>query len=61
MLEEYYLALLMYRSTLTDPNKLVYNFAHNLGSIYDMSEEGIYRSIDFKKNWNDTFYWDRMG
>lgn len=41
--------------------KLLYNFAHNLGSIYDVTEEGIHRSIDFNKNWNDTYYWSRMG
>lgn len=51
----------IYQDTASDPMKLLYNFAHNLGSIYDVTEEGIHRSIDFEKNWNDTYYWSRMG
>lgn len=50
-----------YKATASDPLKLGYNIAHNLGSIYDVTEEGIHRSIDFNKNWNDTYYWRRMG
>jgi len=58
---EYVIAVNIYQDTVTDPLKMVYNLAHNLGSIYDVTEEGIHRSIDFNKNWNDTFYWSRMG
>lgn len=40
---EYYLALGLYIETLTDANKLLFNLAHNLGAIYDLTEEMIYR------------------
>ena len=48
MFFEYYIALNIYSDTLTDPNKLLYNFVHNLGSIYDLSEEFFWRSADFE-------------
>jgi len=48
MLFEYYIALGIYVDTLTDPMKLSYNFVHNLGSIYDLTEELVWRSADFE-------------
>lgn len=44
---EYYIALEIYKDTGKDIKKLTYNLAHNLGNIYDLTEEGIIRSIDF--------------
>jgi hypothetical protein len=32
---EYYIAVGMYRETSRDVRKMTYNFAHNLGKIYD--------------------------
>ena len=61
MFFEYYIALNIYSDTLTDPNKLLYNFVHNLGSIYDLSEEFFWRSRDFENQGNTRFYWMRMG
>jgi hypothetical protein len=58
---EYYIALQIYSETGKDIKKLTYNFAHNLGNIYDMTEEGIYRSIDFEDNYDSVEYWARMG
>lgn len=58
---EYYIALEIYRETGKDINKLTYNFAHNLGSIYDMTEEAIYRSADIEEVYDDVEYWARMG
>ena len=40
---EYYLALGLYVDTLTDANRLLFNLAHNLGAIYDLVEELVYR------------------
>ena len=47
MVFEYNQALSIYVDTLTDPQKLLYNSVHNLGSIYDLTEESIWRSLDF--------------
>lgn len=47
MFFEYYKALEVYVATLIDINKLLYNFMHNLGSIYDLSEETYWRIMDF--------------
>lgn len=58
---EYYIALQIYQETGKDIKKLGYNFAHNLGNIYDMTEEGIIRSIDFMDVYQDPEYWARMG
>jgi hypothetical protein len=58
---EYYIAAEEYRNTGSDINKLSYNFAHNLGSIYDLSEEGIKRSLDIENQWDEEEYWARMG
>jgi len=40
---EYYMAMGLYAATLIDVNKLLYNLVHNLGNIYDMTEELIHR------------------
>ena len=40
---------------------LLYNFCHNLGNVYDLTEEGIKRSIDFEHNWSDPEFWARIG
>ena len=45
---EYYVAIEQYKSTAGSLNKLTYNIAHNLGSIYDLTEEGIRRSKDIE-------------
>lgn len=47
MVFEYNQALSIYVDTLSDPQKLLYNSVHNLGSIYDLTEESIWRSLDF--------------
>lgn len=47
MFFEYYKALEVYIGTLIDINKLLYNFMHNLGSIYDLCEESYWRIYDF--------------
>jgi len=41
--------------------KLLYNMAHNLGSIYDLTEEAVYKIIDFSSLWDSKEYWARMG
>lgn len=51
----------IYQETGKDIKKLGYNFAHNLGNIYDMTEEGIIRSIDFMDVYKEPEYWARMG
>jgi putative heme iron utilization protein len=58
---EYYIALGIYAQTGKSINKLTYNFAHNLGNIYDMTEEGIVRSTKIKQVYDDADYWGRMG
>lgn len=58
---EYWVAIQIYGSTGMDINKLTYNFAHNLGKIYDMSEEAIVRSWNITQNYDDIEYWARMG
>lgn len=40
---------------------LLFNFCHNLGNIYDLTEEGIKRTVDWEHNWNDPEYWSRVG
>jgi len=48
-------------ATATDANKVAYNLIHNLGMIYDLTEEGIYRSMDWEYNRYNYLYWRRMG
>ena len=43
---EYKYAFEIYYGTLRDFKKLTFNTAHNLGIIYDYTEEAIYRWID---------------
>lgn len=61
MVFEYYKALRIYISTISDIFKLGYNSIHHLGEIYDLTEEGVLRSMDFLINWKDKEYWGRMG
>lgn len=58
---EYYVAIEEYKATARSINKLAYNFAHNLGSIYDLTEEGIRRSADFENQKKEQEYYARMG
>lgn len=58
---EYYIALQIYGETGKDINKLTYNFAHNLGNIYDMTEEGIVRTGRITEVYTEVAYWARMG
>ena len=58
---EYYYSFDTYANTLKDGNKLLYNFAHNLGDIYDLSEEGIKRMIDYESEYVTKIFWVRMG
>ncbi len=45
---EYYIAFRVYGNTITDINKILYNIFHNLGKIYDLTEEAVYRIIDWE-------------
>ena len=47
MVFEYLIALQVYVETLIDINKLLYNFLHNAGSMYDLTEEAYFRIADF--------------
>jgi hypothetical protein len=47
---EYYLALTMYSQTLRDWHKLLFNLTHNLGNVYDLTEELVYRITDVQEN-----------
>lgn len=58
---EYYYSFETYANTLKDGNKLLYNFAHNLGNVYDLSEEGIKRMIDYETEYVTKIFWIRMG
>ena len=58
---EYYYSLETYANTIKDFNKLLYNFAHNLGNIYDLTEEGVKRMIDYKEEYITKVFWVRMG
>lgn len=58
---DYYFAYLAYYYTLIDPVRLSYNFCHNLGNLYDLTEEAIRRSLDFDNVWYTKKYWERMG
>lgn len=58
---EYYIAIEEYKSTASSLNKLTYNLAHNLGSIYDLTEEGIRRSYDIESQMYEQEYYARMG
>mmetsp|Transcript_21876 Transcript_21876/g.33925 ORF Transcript_21876/g.33925 Transcript_21876/m.33925 type:complete len:198 (+) Transcript_21876:1156-1749(+) len=58
---EYYIALELYGKTATDYQKLLYNLAHNLGSIYDLTEEAVYKIIDYQEQWDTRDFWARLG
>jgi len=46
---------------MSDAQKLLYNLTHNLGSIYDLVEEFIYRIQDFENEKMNNFFWSRSG
>ena len=48
MFFEYFIALQVYVSTALDWRKLMFNLLHNLGSIYDLTEESYYLIVDFE-------------
>ena len=58
---EYVIALQLYKDTATDYKKLIYNFAHNLGSIYDLTEEAVYRFMDIENQYQTREFWIRLG
>lgn len=58
---EYYLALTFYTNTVSDWKKLIYNLAHNLGNIYDLTEEIVFRLGDVENEYLKLFFWDRIG
>lgn len=58
---ETYLAYGLYIETMSDAQKLLYNLTHNLGSIYDLVEEFIYRIQDFENEKMNNFFWSRSG
>ena len=58
---EYWVALQIYFATTSDFNKLLYNFTHNLGDIYDLTEEAIFRFYDFEYEGETHKFWQRMG
>lgn len=39
----------------------MYNIAHNLGNIYDLTEEMVYRFIDWETQIEKVFFWHRYG
>jgi hypothetical protein len=47
--------------TAQDPKKISYNVLHNLGSIYDLTEEVIYRINDWDYEYTKEFFWQRNG
>ena len=58
---EYWLAIQIYFATISDFNKLLYNFTHNLGNIYDLTEEAVLRFYDFEDESQKMYFWKRMG
>jgi hypothetical protein len=54
-------SLVGYADTLSNGDRVVYNMVHNLGSIYDLTEEGYYKIVNFKDEWDSVEYWKRMG
>ena len=58
---EYYLGINLYFAVMTDVWMVLYNFLHNLGSIYDLCEEMYYMIWDFEARWDSLWYWGRLG
>jgi hypothetical protein len=54
---EYWVAIQIYFATTSDFNKLLYNFTHNLGNIYDLTEEAIFRFYDFEYEGETHKFW----
>lgn len=61
MVFEYLVALQVYVDTLIDINKLTYNFLHNAGSMYDLTEEAYFRFADFAAQGDTKSFWARIG
>ena len=61
MLFEYIVALQVYVDTALNINKLFYNFLHNAGSMYDLSEEMYFRISDFENQGDTVSFWARLG
>ena len=51
----------IYADTVQDIEKLLYNFCHNLGMIYDYIEEAVYRGMDAEVEYQTRGFWIRMG
>lgn len=49
MFGEYGKALRGYTSTLASASKLLFNIVHNLGNIYDLIEEVVFRIKDYER------------
>jgi hypothetical protein len=58
---EYYVAMVLYSRTARSGSKLSYNFVHNLGSIYDLTEEAYFKIVNFRELWQTQEFWKRMG
>jgi hypothetical protein len=58
---EYYTGMNLYVSTLTDWHKLLFNLTHNLGNIYDLIEESVFRFKTSEDYVRRLFFWDRLG
>jgi hypothetical protein len=58
---DYTLSINLYVGTITSWEKMFYNVCHNLGNIYDLTEEGIKRTMDWSHNKLKISYWSRMG
>jgi hypothetical protein len=58
---EYKDAATSYVDTLTTWRKILYNLAHNLGEIYDLTYEIVKRFINYEENIKKIFFWDRLG
>lgn len=61
MIFEYYLGINLYFAVMTNVWMVLYNFLHNLGSIYDLCEEFYYLAIDYESLWETVWFWGRIG
>ena len=58
---EYLIAGNIYMETAKDYKKVIYNLAHNLGSIYDHTWEFGIRLYNYENEWDSEEFWKRMG
>lgn len=58
---EYYMALTTYSLTIRNWHKLLYNLTHNLGNVYDLMDELIWRIKNREEELEKIFFWDRTG